>query len=99
MKGEIQMEIKVEKQIIEMLQRLTEKVDKLEGRFANLEGRFDGLEERIDNLEGRQIETQKELRDFRSETSQNFATLIDSDKKVRSEFGSVSSPFSNKLVV
>lgn len=72
----------VEKQIIEMLQKLTEKVDglegrfdKLEGRFDNLEGRFDGLEERFDNLEGRQIETQKELRDFRSETSQNFATL------------------------
>jgi chromosome segregation ATPase len=105
------MEIKVEKQIIEMIQKLTEKVDRLGGRFDKLEGkvdgqderfdkfggRFDQLEDRLDHLEGRQIEILTELRDFRSETSQNFATLIDSDRKVRSELQANSDKYDSEI--
>lgn len=62
------MELHVEKQVIELLQNLTKKFDKLEGRF--------------DKLEAGQQEIVNELRDFRSETGQNFATLIENDRNL-----------------
>lgn len=79
------MELHVEKQVIELLQNLTKKFDKLEGRFDGLEGRFDGLEGRFDKLEAGQQEIVNELRDFRSETGQNFATLVENDRNLRIE--------------
>lgn len=69
------MELHVEKQVIELLQNLTKKFDKLEGRFDGLEGRFD-------KLEAGQQEIVNELRDFRSEIGQNFATLVENDRNL-----------------
>lgn len=79
--------------------KLEGRFDGLEGRFDGLEGRFDkleskvdGLESKVDKSEGRfdkleagQQEIVNELRDFRSETGQNFATLVENDRNLRIE--------------
>ncbi len=58
--------------------KLNERMDKLETRFEGLETRMDGLETRMDGLE-------EELKDFRKETSQNFAMIINENRALRNE--------------
>lgn len=58
--------------------RLGTRMDGMENRFSGLETRFDGMETRFAGLE-------EELKDFRKETSQNFAMIINENRALRNE--------------